>query len=303
MRDVAWLNAMRLRSCQLLMFIFWRLRGWPHNKFIICVDSQLPSEDCVQSVCIVIASSSRSFNHPFAGEARQTIMNHPHRVCRPAHVTCGFCPVMSFGMVLYQRSYVPFHAMRVLSGCDALVCGQIVDGLQRLLEGQLLSGQAFFNEAAGGRFLPELDQVDGGSFFAKSIAFAMDSSCAHEMKDDLVSMMKISGATEEEKTAIEEKYCKHMVQLMCCKAMDSILKVPEAGGTADVKVCLATVEQAVGHMAQLLEAHAALHGRLWQSLGHPRTFVRQYLAVCIRRWHGRLLPQLIPNLKGPMPRL
>eukprot|EP00435_Cladocopium_sp_Y103_P060772 s1427_g22.t1 len=143
-------------------------------------------------------------------------------------------------------------------------CGQIVNGLQRLLEGQLLSSQAFFREAAGGRFLPELDQVDGGSFFAKSITFATDSSCAQEMKDTLVSMMKIvkpnSGATEEDKTAIEEKYCKHMVQLMCCKAMDAILKVPEAGSTADVKVCLATVEQAVGHMAQPLEAHA---GTAW----------------------------------------
>ena len=51
-----------------------------------------------------------------------------------------------------------------------------------------------------------------------------------------------------------------MMQLMCCQAMDAILKVPEGGSSADVKVCLATAEQAVERMAKLLEGHA---GAAW----------------------------------------
>ena len=177
---------------------------------------------------------------------------------------------------LLGREFAPlFQSAKDVVG----VCGDIVDGLQRLLEGQLLSGQAFFKEATGGRFLPEPDQVDGGSgsFFAKSITFATDSSCAQEMKDTLVSMMKIvERNSEEEKTAIEEKYCKHMVQLMCCKAMDAILKVPETGSTADVKVCLATVEQAVGHMAQSLEARA---GTAWAPMA--KTWASKHICAAV----------------------
>jgi site-specific recombinase len=107
------------------------------------------------------------------------------------------------------------------------------------------------------------------------------------MKDTLVSLMKIvepnSGATEEAKTAVEEKYCKHMMQLMCCRAMDAILKVPEAGSTADVKVCLARVEEALGRMALSLEAHA---GTAWAPMAESwasKNIVRQCLAVCVRR--------------------
>jgi len=46
-----------------------------------------------------------------------------------------------------------------------------------------------------------------------------------------------------------------MIQLMCCRAMGAILKVPEAGST----------EEALGRMAQSLEAHAGTAWASWAS--------------------------------------
>lgn len=164
-------------------------------------------------------------------------------------------------------------------------CGQIVDAFHRTLEKNLLCNQTFFQEAVGSRFLPEREQLDGATFLAQCITFCMDSSCAEEMKDTLVSMMEIvepePEAGDEPKKAIEEKYGKHLVQLLCCKAMDALLNLPEGGGSGEVRLCTAMVEQCFKELLVPLQAHDAMQPRL----GPPRTFVRPCLvAGVIRRW-------------------
>lgn len=138
-------------------------------------------------------------------------------------------------------------------------CGQILGRLRRVLEKQVLCSQTFFQEAAGSRFLPEPEQVDG-TFFADCITFGTGSS-AEETKDTLLSMMQIvepeSGAGDEAKKAIEDMYGKHVVQLLCCKAMDALLNLPEGGAFGEVRCCVAVVEQCFKDLLAPMEAHAA----------------------------------------------
>ena len=128
----------------------------------------------------------------------------------------------------------------------------LVDGMAKLLEKQLLSSQAFFQEKVqngSGKILPNQEEVPA-KWFADCVHFCNHSQ-ATNLKDSLVTMVGILQL--ESGMAFEELYNKHFVQYHCCICMASILEVPKEWTVADLKACVVTVQLSLAKLAPMVD--------------------------------------------------